>query len=133
MTPEDKISDDDKSGKIHINIAILGHANSGKSTSTGHMIYKCGGIDNRCIEKFEKEMGKGSNITYLIGQKFVGQNCRNFDLVSKILSDEKFCPSKILSNISIQKSGKNRTKLSKFWLGVKNFVRRHILSDENFV
>ena len=66
--------------------------------------------------------------TYLIGQKFVGQNCRNFDLVSKVLSDEKFCPSKILSNVSIQKSGKNRTKVSKFWLGVENFVRRKILS-----
>ena len=31
-------------------------------------------------------------ILYLIGQKFVGQNCRNFDLVSKVLSNEKFCP-----------------------------------------
>ena len=72
-------------------------------------------------------------ITYLIGQKFVGQKCRNFSLVSKILSDEKFCPSKILSNIPIQKSGKNRTKLSKFRLGVENFVRRNILSVENFV
>ena len=31
--------------------------------STGHLIYKCGGIDKRTIEKFEKEaqeMGKGS-------------------------------------------------------------------------
>ena len=40
--------------------------------------------------------------------------------------DEKFCPSKILSNILIQKSGKNQTKLSKFRLGVENF------SDEIF-
>ena len=70
---------------------------------------------------------------YLIGQKFDGQKCRNSSLVSKILSDETFCPSKILSSISIQKSGKNRTKLSKFRLGVENFVRRNILSVENFV
>ena len=28
---------------------------SGKSTTTGHLIYKCGGIDKRTIEKFEKE------------------------------------------------------------------------------
>ena len=28
-------------------------------------------------------------------KKFVRQNCRNFGLVSKILSDENFCPSKI--------------------------------------
>ena len=29
---------------------------------------------------------------------FVGQKCRNFGLVSKVLSVEKFCPSKILSD-----------------------------------
>src|ERR1700685_772589 len=41
--------------KIHINIVVIGHVDSGKSTSTGHLIYKCGGIDERTIEKFEKE------------------------------------------------------------------------------
>lgn len=41
--------------KIHINIVVIGHVDSGKSTSTGHLIYKCGGIDKRAIEKFEKE------------------------------------------------------------------------------
>jgi len=49
--------------KIHISIVVIGHVDSGKSTSTGHLIYKCGGIDKRAIEKFEKEaqeMGKGS-------------------------------------------------------------------------
>jgi elongation factor 1-alpha len=49
--------------KFHINIVVIGHVDSGKSTSTGHLIYKCGGIDKRTIEKFEKEaseMGKGS-------------------------------------------------------------------------
>ncbi|PIK57044.1 hypothetical protein BSL78_06040, partial [Apostichopus japonicus] len=54
-----------KMGKelIHINIVVIGHVDSGKSTTTGHLIYKCGGIDKRTIEKFEKEaaeMGKGS-------------------------------------------------------------------------
>jgi len=50
-------------GKTHISIVVIGHVDSGKSTSTGHLIYKCGGIDKRTIEKFEKEasdMGKGS-------------------------------------------------------------------------
>ena len=45
---------------LHI---VIGHADSGKSTTTGHLIYKCGGIDKRTIEKFEKEaaeLGKGS-------------------------------------------------------------------------
>lgn len=41
--------------KTHVNIVVIGHVDSGKSTSTGHMIYKCGGIDKRTIEKFEKE------------------------------------------------------------------------------
>ena len=49
--------------KQHVNLVVIGHVDSGKSTSTGHLIYKCGGIDKRTIEKFEKEaaeMGKGS-------------------------------------------------------------------------
>jgi elongation factor 1-alpha len=49
--------------KIHVNLVVIGHVDAGKSTSTGHLIYKCGGIDKRTIEKFEKEaneLGKGS-------------------------------------------------------------------------
>lgn len=56
MAPKDE-------DKTHINIVVIGHVDSGKSTTTGHLIYKCGGIDKRTIEKFEKEaqeMGKGS-------------------------------------------------------------------------
>ena len=49
--------------KDRLNLVVIGHVDSGKSTSTGHLIYKCGGIDARTIEKFEKEAnesGKGS-------------------------------------------------------------------------
>jgi elongation factor 1-alpha len=49
--------------KPHVNIVVIGHVDAGKSTTTGHLIYKCGGIDKRTIEKFEKEsadLGKGS-------------------------------------------------------------------------
>jgi len=49
--------------KVHVNLVVIGHVDSGKSTSTGHLIYKCGGIDERTIAKFEKEaeeMGKAS-------------------------------------------------------------------------
>ena len=49
--------------KMHINLVVIGHVDAGKSTTTGHLIYKCGGIDKRTIEKFEKEaaeLGKGS-------------------------------------------------------------------------
>ncbi len=41
--------------KSHINIVVIGHVDSGKSTTTGHLIYKLGGIDKRVIERFEKE------------------------------------------------------------------------------
>jgi len=49
--------------KVHVSLVVIGHVDAGKSTATGHLIYKCGGIDKRTIEKFEKEsaeMGKGS-------------------------------------------------------------------------
>merc|ERR1711937_297672 len=44
--------------KTHIDIVVIGHVDSGKSTSTGHLIYKCGGIDKRTIKKFEKRQLK---------------------------------------------------------------------------
>jgi len=49
--------------KEHINVVVIGHVDAGKSTTTGHLIYKCGGIDKRTLEKYEKEaneLGKGS-------------------------------------------------------------------------
>jgi len=49
--------------KVHMNLVVIGHVDAGKSTATGHLIYKCGGIDKRTIEKYEKEaaeMGKSS-------------------------------------------------------------------------
>jgi len=52
-----------KGDKPHINIVVIGHVDSGKSTSTGHLIYLSGGIDERTIQKYQKEaelIGKGS-------------------------------------------------------------------------
>ncbi|MEQ2164485.1 hypothetical protein GOODEAATRI_007127 [Goodea atripinnis] len=49
--------------KTHVNVVIIGHVDSGKSTTTGHLVYKCGGVDQRKLEKFEKaaaQMGKSS-------------------------------------------------------------------------
>lgn len=45
---------DSKEERSHLNVVVIGHVDSGKSTTTGHLIYKCGGIDQRTIEKFEK-------------------------------------------------------------------------------
>jgi elongation factor 1-alpha len=52
-----------KDDKPHINIVVIGHVDSGKSTTTGHLIYKCGGLEKRQLEKYEKlalEMGRSS-------------------------------------------------------------------------
>jgi len=49
--------------KVHVSLVVIGHVDAGKSTTTGHLIYKLGGIDKRTLEKFEKEAtekGKGS-------------------------------------------------------------------------
>lgn len=49
--------------KVHVSLVVIGHVDAGKSTTTGHLIYKCGGIDERTLDKFRKEaelLGKGS-------------------------------------------------------------------------
>lgn len=53
-----------KSDKVHINLVVIGHVDSGKSTSTGHLIYKCGGIDKRTIEKYEKEAAEAGKASF---------------------------------------------------------------------
>jgi elongation factor 1-alpha len=42
---------------------VIGHVDCGKSTATGHLIYKLGGIDKRVLQKYEVEslqLGKSS-------------------------------------------------------------------------
>ena len=49
--------------KEHINIVVIGHVDAGKSTTTGHLLWKCGAVDDRTINKYEEkatQMGKGS-------------------------------------------------------------------------
>ena len=53
----------DKGQKDKINLVLIGHIDSGKSTLAGHLIYQLGGIGEREIEKYEKksvEYGKPS-------------------------------------------------------------------------
>ena len=52
-----------KSTKPHLNLVIMGHVDHGKSTTTGHLLYANGSIDERTIKAFEDEaakMGKGT-------------------------------------------------------------------------
>ncbi len=52
-----------KSEKPHLNIIIMGHVDHGKSTTTGHLLYLAGAIDERTIKQaisaFESAMQKG--------------------------------------------------------------------------
>ncbi|NLF87847.1 translation elongation factor EF-1 subunit alpha [Candidatus Bathyarchaeota archaeon] len=50
-------------GKPHLNIIIMGHVDNGKSTTTGHLLYLAGVIDQRTIDAYQAEaeqMGKGT-------------------------------------------------------------------------
>jgi elongation factor 1-alpha len=52
-----------KSDKPHLNIIIMGHVDNGKSTTTGHLLYLAGVIDQRTIDSYQAEaekMGKGT-------------------------------------------------------------------------
>lgn len=53
----------DASKKQHMSVVIVGHVDSGKSTTTGHLLYQLGGIDAREMEKLKKiakDLGKDS-------------------------------------------------------------------------
>ena len=50
-------------GKQHISIVVCGHVDAGKSTTTGHLIFKLGGISEREMQKLQAEadqQGKSS-------------------------------------------------------------------------
>ena len=40
-------------GKQHISIVVCGHVDAGKSTTTGHLIFKLGGISERDMQKLQ--------------------------------------------------------------------------------
>ena len=41
--------------KDHVNLIFCGHVDAGKSTIGGHIMYLCGLVDKRTLEKYEKE------------------------------------------------------------------------------
>merc|ERR1712107_587808 len=53
----------ENSEKEHLSIVICGHVDSGKSTTTGHLLFELGGIPERELEKLKAEaerLGKAS-------------------------------------------------------------------------
>lgn len=41
--------------KEHLNIVFIGHVDAGKSTMGGNLLYLCGMVDKRTMEKYERE------------------------------------------------------------------------------
>ncbi|XP_057809777.1 uncharacterized protein LOC131024278 isoform X2 [Salvia miltiorrhiza] len=53
--PPDDIDDVDEPKKRHLNVVFIGHVDAGKSTIGGQILYLSGQVDERTIQKYEKE------------------------------------------------------------------------------
>jgi elongation factor 1-alpha len=53
-----------KTEKPHLNLVIMGHVDHGKSTTTGHMLYLAGAVDERTIKAYEEESKKMGKETF---------------------------------------------------------------------
>nr|XP_043631274.1 elongation factor 1-alpha-like [Erigeron canadensis]XP_043631275.1 elongation factor 1-alpha-like [Erigeron canadensis] len=49
--------------KARVNIVVIGDVDSGKSTTTGHLMYKLGGIDKSVIDGLEKEAAEMDKVS----------------------------------------------------------------------
>jgi peptide chain release factor subunit 3 len=47
-----------KDSREHVNIIFIGHVDAGKSTIGGHLMFLTGGVDQRTIEKYQREAGE---------------------------------------------------------------------------
>jgi len=52
--------------KEHLNIVIIGHVDAGKSTMGGNLLYLCGTIDKRTMEKYEREAKEAGRETWYL-------------------------------------------------------------------
>ncbi|MEM3725722.1 MAG: translation elongation factor EF-1 subunit alpha [Candidatus Bathyarchaeia archaeon] len=50
--------------KPHLNLVIMGHVDHGKSTTTGHMLYLAGAVDERTVKQYEEEARKLGKETF---------------------------------------------------------------------
>jgi elongation factor 1-alpha len=50
--------------KPHLNLVIMGHVDHGKSTTTGHMLYLAGAVDDRTVKAYEEEARKLGKETF---------------------------------------------------------------------
>ncbi|KAH9959165.1 P-loop containing nucleoside triphosphate hydrolase protein [Russula dissimulans] len=52
--------------KEHLNLVIIGHVDAGKSTLGGNLLYLCGTIDKRTMEKYEREAKEAGRETWYL-------------------------------------------------------------------
>jgi elongation factor 1-alpha len=50
--------------KPHLNLVIMGHVDHGKSTTTGHLLYLAGVVDERTVKQYEEEARKMGKETF---------------------------------------------------------------------
>jgi elongation factor 1-alpha len=53
-----------KTEKPHLNLVIMGHVDHGKSTTTGHLLYAAGAVDERTVKAYEEEAKKMGKETF---------------------------------------------------------------------
>uniref|UniRef100_A0A453AI99 Tr-type G domain-containing protein n=2 Tax=Aegilops tauschii subsp. strangulata TaxID=200361 RepID=A0A453AI99_AEGTS len=49
------VADEEEEAKRHINLVFIGHVDAGKSTAGGQILFLSGQVDDRTIQKYEKE------------------------------------------------------------------------------
>ena len=86
------------SEKEHLSIVICGHVDSGKSTTTGRLIFELGGLPERELEKLKAEaerLGKGSfafAFLCILGRRLVPDGGRTG-------GSDTWCPQPHASNL----------------------------------
>ncbi|KAG8083565.1 hypothetical protein GUJ93_ZPchr0015g6876 [Zizania palustris] len=50
-----EVMDEEKETKRHLNVVFIGHVDAGKSTAGGQILFLSGQVDDRTIQKYEKE------------------------------------------------------------------------------
>ncbi|KAI3866929.1 hypothetical protein MKW92_043490 [Papaver armeniacum] len=50
--------------KHHITIVVIGHVDSGKSTTAGHLIYSLGGVQQHVMERIEEEAAQMNKMSF---------------------------------------------------------------------
>eukprot|EP00003_Mantamonas_plastica_P028232 TRINITY_DN631_c0_g1_i1.p1 TRINITY_DN631_c0_g1~~TRINITY_DN631_c0_g1_i1.p1 ORF type:complete len:533 (+),score=230.21 TRINITY_DN631_c0_g1_i1:2460-4058(+) len=61
---EEEPAESSRPPKKHVNIVFIGHVDAGKSTISGHLMYLTGMLDDRTLEKYEREAEAKNRATW---------------------------------------------------------------------